>query len=264
MPASCPGPMVKPRLTPKRIFTCVSLCLVAYVPQHSTAVFSARDVVRDAASAAVARFNVNRDWRSVYMGSGCVIDEQTQQFGPTVMSARVHEGLTFVNQRKVQIADHLSFTRAQGLTEQLPLRSDDRGEAATRDRAHRTTGVGRNLPLLIRIQPSRRGNHEDARLEGMIAHLNFGLLREQVAEDRSGEHRGMDLLAIGYQRVSGQRVVVLPTGQLTDATHRAVHRSKSAAIPLPPYHPFVIRGGDLPPTLDQCSVSVEKQLSVEQ
>src|ERR1700761_145233 len=119
MPASCPGPMVKPRLTPKRIFTGFSLCLVAYVPQHSSAAFSARDVVRDAASAAVARLDVNRHWRSVYMGSGCVIDEQAQQFGPTVMSARVHEGLTFINEREVQIADHLFFTRAHGLTEQL-------------------------------------------------------------------------------------------------------------------------------------------------
>ena len=74
----------------------------------------------------------------------------------------------------------------------------------------------------------------------------------------------MDLLAVGDQRVSGQRVVVLPTGQLADATHRAVHGLKSAAIALAPNNPFVIRRGDLAATLDQRSVGIEKQLGVKQ
>src|ERR1700739_429560 len=98
----------------------------------------------------------------------------------------------------------------------------------------------------------------------MIAYLGFGLLSEQVAENGSGEHRRMDLLAVGDQRVAGERIVVLPTGQLADATHRAVDGSKSAAIALAPDYAFVIRGGDLAATLDQRSVGIEKQWSVEQ
>ncbi len=74
----------------------------------------------------------------------------------------------------------------------------------------------------------------------------------------------MDLFAIGDQCVSGERVVVLPAGQLTDTTYRAVDGSQSAAVTLSPNHPFVIGGGDLATTLDQFSVGIEKQLTVEQ
>jgi hypothetical protein len=179
------------------------------------------------------------------------------------VSAGVHERLASVDQREIQIRNHLARTGAQGLTEQFALRIDDRGETATRDRSHRAAGVGHDLLLLLGIQPGGRSDHEDAGLERVIADLGLGLLREQVAEDRSREHRRMDLFAIGDHRVSGERVVVLPTGQLTDATHRAVHGSKSAAIALAPNYAFVIGGGDLAATLDQRPVGVEKQLSVE-
>ena len=52
------------------------------------------------------------------MGAGRVIDQQTQQFGATVVSAGIHERLAFVDQREVQIRDHLAFPGTQGLTEQ--------------------------------------------------------------------------------------------------------------------------------------------------
>jgi hypothetical protein len=113
------------------------------------------------------------------------------------VSGGVHERLTFVDQREVQIADYFAFAGTQRLPEQFALRCDDRGEAASRDRSRRAARVRHDLPLLIGIEPSGRANHENARLERVIAYLDFGLSSEQVAEDRSRKHRGMDLLAIG-------------------------------------------------------------------
>ena len=59
----------------------------------------------------------------------------------------------------------------------------------------------------------------------------------------------MGLFAIGDQCVSGERVVVLPAGQLTGATYRAVDGSQPAAVAPAPNHAFVI-GGCLAPTPD--------------
>jgi hypothetical protein len=166
------------------------------------------------------------------VGGGRVIDQQAEQFGRAVVPAGIHERLALINQAKVKIGYHRAFAGPQRVTEQLALWGDDCGEAATRYRAHWAACVGHDLLLLVGIQPRRRGNHEDARLERMVSHLDFSLLREQVTEDRSREHRRMDLLAVGDERVPGQRVVVLPTRQLTNATHRAVDGAKSAAVAL--------------------------------
>src|SRR5271165_1268477 len=119
------------------------------------------------------------------MGAGSAIDEKAEQFGPTVVSAGVHESLAFVDQCEVQIRDHLTLTGAQGLTEQFALWRDDRGEAATRERSQGGARVGHDLRLLIGIQPCCRGNHKDTRLKRVIARLDLGLSREQVAENRS-------------------------------------------------------------------------------
>ena len=62
----------------------------------------------------------------------------------------------------------------------------------------------------------------------MIAHADLGLLGEEWAAERAGKHARVDLLAVGDEGVARQRVVVLPTRQLTDASDRAVHRAQSA------------------------------------
>ena len=51
------------------------------------------------------------------VGAGSAIDEKAEQFGSTVVPAGVHESLAFVDQREVQVRDHLTFTGAHGLTE---------------------------------------------------------------------------------------------------------------------------------------------------
>src|SRR4029077_18154912 len=58
------------------------------------------------------------------------------------------------------------------------------------------------------------------RLERMLPDVDLRLLRKQVAEDRARIHRRVDLLAVGHHRVAGQRVVMLPTRQLTKAADR--------------------------------------------
>ena len=51
------------------------------------------------------------------VGAGSAIDEKAEQFGSTVVPAGVHESLAFVDQLEVQIRNHLTFTRPQGLAE---------------------------------------------------------------------------------------------------------------------------------------------------
>ena len=48
--------------------------------------------------------------------AGRVIDSQAKQFGPAVVPAGIHERLAPVDQREVQIGDHVAFTGPQGST----------------------------------------------------------------------------------------------------------------------------------------------------
>jgi hypothetical protein len=50
-----------------------------------------------------------RGWRS--------IDAQTQQFGPAVMAARVHQLLALVDAREVEVGDDYTFAGADWFTE---------------------------------------------------------------------------------------------------------------------------------------------------
>src|SRR3712207_8444117 len=58
--------------------------------------------------------------------------------------------------------------------------------------------------------------------ESVLTDVGFCLLCEEWTEDRSGIHRRVDLLAIGNQRVTRERQVVLPAGELSDPSRRAV------------------------------------------
>ncbi|ORW35102.1 hypothetical protein AWC17_22510 [Mycobacterium nebraskense] len=98
----------------------------------------------------------------------------------------------------------------------------------------------------------------------MIADADLSLFGKQLATKASRKHGGVDLLAVGDQGKPGQRVGVLPAGQLTDATDGAVDGAQPTTVALSPDHPFVVRRTDLATALNQGAVGVEEQLGVEQ
>src|ERR1700680_2997988 len=77
------------------------------------------------------------------------IHVQAEQFGPAVVAGAIHQDLSRVNQRQVEIGYYLAFAGPQWLAQNLALGRDDRGEEATRDRANRATRVGHDLRLLV-------------------------------------------------------------------------------------------------------------------
>src|SRR5262249_55208067 len=94
----------------------------------------------------------------VNVRGGAAIDQETQQLRPAIVAARVHQLLTLVDQREVEIGDNDSFARANRLVEQGAIGCHDRGEAAARDRADGAVRVLDDLRLLIRIEPGRRAD----------------------------------------------------------------------------------------------------------
>lgn len=91
----------------------------------------------------------------------------------------------------------------------------------------------------------------------MLPGAHFRLLGEEGAEDRTGVHRRVDLLAIGNQGVSGQREIMLPARKLADPANGAVYGAKAVTVALASDHPLMIGGGDLAATLDQRAVRIE-------
>jgi hypothetical protein len=67
------------------------------------------------------------------VGNRCAIDQKAEQFRATVVAARIHFPFTPVDQRKIEIGNHHAFSGAQRLTNQFPLRRDNRCKAATGD-----------------------------------------------------------------------------------------------------------------------------------
>src|SRR5262249_35360399 len=65
-------------------------------------------------------------------GAGAV-DQETEQFGPAVVAARVHQLLALVDQREVEVGDDDAFARMERLAQQRSVRGHDRGEAAAGD-----------------------------------------------------------------------------------------------------------------------------------
>lgn len=60
----------------------------------------------------------------------------------------------------------------------------------------------------------------------------------------------------------GQRVVMLPARQLTDAPDRAVDSSQPGTVALAPDYAFMVGRGNLAATLNQCAIGIEQQLCV--
>src|SRR6185436_10180511 len=123
-------------------------------------------------------------------------------------------------------------------------------------------GVPGDLRLLIGIEPRGRADDEAAGLQRVLPDVDLRLLGEQRPEDRTGIHRGVDLLAVGHHRVSGERVVMLPAGELTDAARPAVDGAKTRSVSLAPDHSLVIRRRDLAAALKQGSIRIEEELGI--
>src|SRR6185437_12473354 len=134
--------------------------------------------------------------------------------------------------------------------------------ASAGDRADWAAGILHDPGLLIGGEPSGGVYDEAAGLQGVLADVDFGLLGEDVAPERPGIHGGVDLLAIGHQRVTGQRVVMLPARQLANASDGAVDRTQPGTVAPAPDHALMIGRSDFSPTLDQGAVSIEQQLCV--
>jgi hypothetical protein len=56
-----------------------------------------------------------------------------------------------------------------------------------------TTPILHDLGLLTGIEPRRRADYKSSGFEGVLADVNFRLLREQRAGERSGIQRRVDL-----------------------------------------------------------------------
>ena len=119
-----------------------------------------------------------RRWRA--------IDQETQEFWPAVVAARVHERLALVDEREVEVRDDHAFARAERLADQGAIGCHDRSKATARDWANAAAGILDDLRLLIGIQPGRRADDETGRFQCMLPDVDFRLLREQGAEDDPG------------------------------------------------------------------------------
>ena len=49
----------------------------------------------------------------MHMGNRCAINQQAEQFGATIVAARIHHPFTLVNQKEIKIGNHHAFTGAQ-------------------------------------------------------------------------------------------------------------------------------------------------------
>jgi hypothetical protein len=72
----------------------------------------------------------------------------------------------------------------------------------------------------------------------------------------------VDLLAIGNQRVTRERQVVLPTGELSDPSNGTIDGAQARAVTLTPDHSLMIGWRDLAAALDQRTVRIEEKLRI--
>jgi hypothetical protein len=139
---------------------------------------------------------------------------------------------------------------------------DDRREVALGELCDGTAGVRGELRPLLGVQPAGRVDHEARRLQGVLPDGDFHLTGEVVPAQAAGPHRGVDLLAVGDQRIARERLVVLPARELADASGGAVHGTQPRGVALTPDDLLVVGGRELAAVLDQRAVRVEQQLRV--
>src|SRR5215471_17292008 len=111
----------------------------------------------------------------VNVRSGRAVDQETEQFRPAVVSARVHQLLALIDLREVKVGDDNSFARADRLSQQAPIVCRNRSEATARDRADAAASVLHDLRLLIGIQPGRSADDKASRLQCMLPDVDWRL-----------------------------------------------------------------------------------------
>ena len=110
--------------------------------------------------------------------SGRTIDEQAEQFGAAVVTARVHEPLAGIDLSEVEIRNHVAFAGFERSADYPAVRVRDGGEAAAGYRPDGTTRILHDLGLLIGIEPRGRADHEAGGFESVLTDVGFRLLRE--------------------------------------------------------------------------------------
>ena len=79
---------------------------------------------------------------------------------------------------EVKICNHFAFTSFERLADDLAFRVHNGGEAAAGNRPDSATHILHDLGLLIVIEPRRRADYKASRFEGVLADINFRLLRK--------------------------------------------------------------------------------------
>ena len=196
------------------------------------------------------------------IGNRCAIDQQAEQFRTTIVAARIHQVLTPVDQGEIEIGNHHAFPERRG----SPINSPSGETIAVKQPLEigpmLASGILHDLGLLIGVEPGAGVNDEATGFEACWRMLTCGLLRETVAGKRARIHSRVNLLAIGHQGVSGQRIVMLIARQLTDAPDCAVDGMQPRTVALAPDHAFMVGRRNLATTLNQGAVSIEEQLRI--
>src|SRR5487761_2601231 len=73
----------------------------------------------------------------------------------------------------------------------------------------------------------------------MVPDGDFNLVGKNWPDQRARKLRNVDFLVLRHQRIAGQWVVMLPTGECTDTADRRIHHLQACAITLSPYHPLM-------------------------
>jgi hypothetical protein len=67
----------------------------------------------------------------------------------------------------------------------------------------------------------------------VVTNRDFDLLREDRTDQRTGELAAMNFLVLRHQRITGERVVVLPARERTDPSDPVCATLSPAASPCP-------------------------------
>jgi hypothetical protein len=95
-----------------------------------------------------------------------------------------------------------------------------------------------------------------------MADRHLDLLGEDRPDHRARKLRNMNLFVLRHEGVAGERVVVLPAGERSDAAGRGLDDREARAVALAPDHPLMKRWCDLAALENQPTVGIENQLRI--
>ena len=195
------------------------------------------------------------------MARRCGIETQPQQVGAAVVADAVHHSFAFGDQGAIEFGDGQTLPVRQRPGQVAALRADHRC-VATPLKGFMQGDVRGDRGVIGRIEPGRGTDHKAARLEGVVPQCHRRLFAEDGPDQRTRELGAVDLLPLAHQGEAGQRVVVLPAGQGSDAADGRGHHLESGTIALAPHHPLVIGGGDLAAFEHHLAIGIDQQLGV--